>query len=102
MRDQCPSSVGRVVYLPPREPGCSLGYVPGDLGACRISDCVTLILQFSGQAVRLHPFQSLSVCLEHPLSLLFGPLLLEIQPDVSSSRKPSRLHGSEPHHTVFE
>lgn len=79
-----------------------MGYVPGDLGAFRISDCATLILRFFGQVVRLHPFQSLSVCLEHPLSLLFGPLLLGIQPGVSSSRKPSGVHGSEPHHTDFE
>ena len=96
--DQRPSSVGRMLYLPPREPGCSLGCVPGDLGAFRISDCATLILRFSGQVV----FQPLSVSLEHSLSHLFGPLLLGIQPDVSSSSKPSGVHGSEPHHTVFE
>ena len=58
--DQRPSSVGRMLYLPPRKPGCSWGRVPGDLGAFRISDCATLILRLSGQVVRLHPFQPLS------------------------------------------
>ena len=100
--DQRPSSVGRMLCLSLREPGCSLGCVPGDLGAFRISDCATLILRFSGRVVRLHPFQLLSVFLEHSLSRLFGPLFLGIQPDVSSSRKPSGVHGSEPHHSVFE
>ena len=98
--DQRPSSVGRMLYLPPRKPGCSWGCVPGDLGAFRISDCATLILRLSGQVVRLHPFQPLSAW--NTLSRLFGPLLLGIQPDVSSSRKPSGVHGSEPHHGVFE